>query len=166
MNDLPYRAMAFAREAHKDQRRKYTDEPYFLHLAEVAGIVATVAPCLMADIMIAASFLHDTREDQGVTLETLIEKFGDAVAHAVTALSDLEEGNRATRKAAARKRLANAPGWVQTIKVADLISNTSSIVRHDPKFSIVYLDEARQLLDVLTRADPRLIAMTREQIGA
>lgn len=56
--------------------------------------------------------------------------------------------------------------WVQTIKVADLISNTSSIVRHDPKFAVVYLDEARQLLDVLTRADPRLLAMAREQIGA
>ena len=58
------------------------------------------------------------------------------------------------------------PQIFQTIKVADLISNTSSIVRHDPKFAVVYLDEARQLLDVLTRADPRLLAMAREQIGA
>ena len=47
-----------------------------------------------------------------------------------------------------------------------MISNTSSIVRHDPKFAAVYLDEVRQLLDVLTRADTRLLAMAREQIGA
>ena len=33
----------FAREVHKDQRRKYTNNPYFDHLAEVAGIVSAVA---------------------------------------------------------------------------------------------------------------------------
>ena len=166
MNDLPYRAMIFSIELHKDQRRKYTDEPYFLHLAEVAGIVATVAPRLMADIMIATSYLHDSREDQGLTHGELSNRFGVHVAYGVTMLSDLEPGNRAERKAAARARLALAPGWLQTIKVADVISNTSSIVRHDPKFAVVYLDEVRKLLDVLTEADPRLLAMAREQIGA
>lgn len=39
---IAYEAMLFAREAHKTQRRKYTNNPYAEHLAEVAGIVATV----------------------------------------------------------------------------------------------------------------------------
>ena len=43
MSDLVYQAMTFAMEAHKDQKRKYTNEPYFLHLAEVAGIVSSVS---------------------------------------------------------------------------------------------------------------------------
>ena len=159
--------MVFAREAHKDQRRKYTDEPYFLHLAEVAGIVATVADGTgCRGEMVAISWLHDTREDCGVTHADLAICFGPMVAHGVMLLSDLETGNRAERKAAARARLALAPGWLQTIKVADVISNTSSIVRHDPKFAVVYLDEVRKLLDVLTEADPRLLAVAREQIGA
>jgi len=166
VNDLPYRAMVFARETHKDQRRKYTDEPYFLHLAEVAGIVATVAPVGMTGLMLATSYLHDSREDQGLTHGDLSNRFGVNVAYGVTMLSDLEPGNRAERKAAARARLALARGWVQTIKVADVISNTSSIVRYDPKFAVVYLDEVRKLLDVLTEADTRLLAMAREQIRA
>jgi guanosine-3',5'-bis(diphosphate) 3'-pyrophosphohydrolase len=75
-------------------------------------------------------------------------------------------GNRAERKAASRARLAAAPGWVQTIKCADLISNTSSIVKHDPKFAVTYLEEKRLLLDVLTKADPRLVAIARQQSEA
>ena len=156
---LAYDAMMFAREAHKDQRRKYTGNPYTDHLAEVAGIVATVDSSAEA---LATAWLHDSREDQGVTGEEIEHKFGMRVAVGVALLSDFETGNRAERKAASRARLADAPGWVQTIKCADLISNTSSIVQHDPKFAAVYLEEKRLLLEVLTKADPRLLAIARE----
>ena len=71
-------------------------------------------------------------------------------------LSDIEEGNRATRKRLSRERLGSAPGWVQTIKCADLISNTASIVQFDPPFARVYLEEKHLLLKVMTQADPRL----------
>jgi hypothetical protein len=50
---------------------------------------------------------------------------------------------------------------VQTIKCADIISNTSSIVMHDPAFARVYLEEKRLLLERLTEADPRLLALAR-----
>lgn len=165
---MAYKAMMFARTVHAAQVRKYTANPYVDHLAEVAGIVAAVGPqpdAWFAD-MIAVAWLHDSIEDQGVTHDYLRAEFGSTVADGVLLLSDLETGNRAERKAASRARLATAPGWVQTIKCADLISNTSSIVKHDPKFAITYLEEKRLLLDVLTRADERLIAIAREQAGA
>lgn len=160
---LSYEAMMLAREVHKNQRRKYTGSPYTDHLAEVAGIVATVAPPYFADMMVSVAWLHDCVEDQGVTVPSLRAAFGDAVADGVRLLSDLEKGNRAERKAMSRDRLANAPSWVQTIKCADLISNTSSIVMHDPKFAAVYLEEKRLLLDVMTSADHRLVALARAQ---
>ncbi|WP_191057698.1 HD domain-containing protein [Geminicoccus harenae] len=163
--NLAFRAMQFAREVHQDQRRKYTNNPYTDHLAEVAGIVATVAPGDLHDAMIATAWLHDCIEDQGVPDQTLADKFGLRVLSGVLLLSDLEQGNRAERKAASRRRLSGAPAWVQTIKVADLISNTSSIVMHDPKFAVTYLEEKRLLLDVLTQADPRLIEIARAQAG-
>jgi len=166
---LPLRAMLFAREKHKDQKRKYTLNPYTDHLAEVAGIVGSVTPLYanMVWIMIATAWLHDVHEDQDVSLEEILDHFGQDVAYGVRMLSDMEtEGNRATRKAASRARLAQAPGWVQTIKVADLISNTSSIVQHDPKFAVTYLEEKRLLLDVLVHAHPRLINIAREQAEA
>jgi (p)ppGpp synthase/HD superfamily hydrolase len=105
--------------------------------------------------------LHGCIEDQGVSVIDLDTRFGKTVSSGVLALSDIELGNRAERKAASRVRLATAPAWVQTIKVADLISNTASIVQHDPKFSALYLEEKRLLLDVLTKADPRLVAIAR-----
>lgn len=160
---LAFKAMTFARKAHAAQRRKYTNNPYIDHLAEVAGIVATVTDNLSSQIMVATAWLHDCVEDQGVTENELRERFGSIVASGVMLLSDLETGNRAERKAASRVRLADAPRWVQTIKVADLISNTASIVEHDPKFAVVYLEEKRLLLDVMTKADPRLMAIAREQ---
>lgn len=157
---IAFEAMTFAREVHKSQRRNYTNNPYTDHLAEVAGIVATVD----SDVeTVATAWLHDCREDQGVTGEEIERRFGMRVAVGVALLSDFEQGNRADRKAASRDRLASAPGWVQTIKAADLISNTASIVQHDPKFAVVYLEEKRLLLDVLTKADPRLLAIAREQ---
>lgn len=156
--------MLFAREAHKDQIRKYTGNPYVDHLAEVAGIVSTVCgQYVQPSEIIAVAWLHDCVEDQGVTEEMLIREFGSLIAGDVMQLSDLETGNRAERKAASRSRLADAPGRVQTIKCADLISNTSSIVKHDPKFAVTYLQEKRLLLDVLTKADPRLVEIARQQ---
>jgi len=157
---LAYDAMLFAREVHKTQVRKYSGNPYADHLAEVAGIVATVDTSAET---IATAWLHDSREDQGISGEEIEARFGMRVAVGVALLSDLERGNRATRKALSRERLASAPGWVQSIKCADLISNTSSIVQHDPQFAKVYLEEKSLLLEVLTKADPRLLALAKAQ---
>jgi guanosine-3',5'-bis(diphosphate) 3'-pyrophosphohydrolase len=155
---LAYEAMMFAREVHKDQRRKYTGNPYVDHLAEVAGIVAAVPDrgYIDPELVIATAWLHDCVEDQGVDLQTIEDMFGFQVALGVSGLSDVEQGNRAERKAASRQRLSMCSGWIQTIKCADLISNTSSIVMHDPKFAVTYLEEKRLLLEVMTKADPRL----------
>lgn len=160
------RAMGFAREVHAHQRRKYTDNPYVDHLAEVAGIAMT-AGC-PADVdpqaFLATCWLHDCMEDQGVDANTLLDKFGASVMAGVFLLTDSELGNRAERKAASRRRLQSAPGWVQTIKVADLMSNTSSIVMHDPKFAVTYLEEKRLMLAALDKADPHLRGMAVNQL--
>lgn len=164
---VAFEAMLFARHVHRDQVRKCTGNPYTDHLAEVAGIAMSVgwhAPWPHPDEFMATCWLHDCIEDQDVTAAELYERFGVNVAGAVLLLSDLEQGNRAERKAASRARLAAAPAWVQTIKVADLISNTSSIVRNDPKFAVVYLEKKRLLLDVLTKVDERLVAVARQQV--
>jgi GTP diphosphokinase / guanosine-3',5'-bis(diphosphate) 3'-diphosphatase len=152
-------AMIFAKEAHKNQLRKYTGNPYADHLAEVAGIAACAYQFVIhvrLEDFIATCWLHDSVEDTNVTIPDIFYRFGPVVATGVSWLSDLEKGNRAERKRASRERLSRAPGWVQTIKCADLISNTSSIVAHDPKFAVTYLEEKRLLLDVLNNADADL----------
>lgn len=160
---LAFEAMRFARIVHAEQRRKYTGAPYTEHLGEVAGIVATVQhPTDMLatrDVLLATAWLHDCVEDQGVSPYELSERFGEQVMQGVMYLSDMEVGDRTTRKRLSRDRLAQAPGWVQSIKCADLISNTASILEHDPKFAVLYLEEKRLLLSVLTRADGGLLQM-------
>lgn len=165
---IAFKAMEFARKAHANQVRKYTGNPYADHLAEVAGIVATVSAFseMQADTVIAVAWLHDCMEDQGIQFSQLDDEFGWTIAYGVRLLSDMEKGNRSERKAAGRERLAAAPGWIQTIKCADLISNTSSIVKHDPKFAVTYLEEKRLLLDVMTQADNRLWLMAKGQVTA
>ena len=160
---LAYDAMLFARHVHRAQQRKYTGNPYADHLAEVAGIISTIDN---REVTLAVAWLHDSVEDCGVTLEDIENRFGFQVALGVSGLSDVETGNRAERKQKARDRLAGCAGWIQNIKCADLISNTSSIVMHDPKFAVTYLEEKRLLLDAMTKADARLLMMARAQVKA
>ena len=155
VKNLPLKAMTFACHAHAMQVRKYTDEPYWQHLAEVAGIVSTVCHADQDTQYesIAVAWLHDTIKDQNISAERLAVTFGDTVATGVVMLTDAEFGNRAERKRQARLRLAAAPAWVQTIKCADVLSNTGSIFKHDKKFAKVYLQEVKILLEVLDKAN-------------
>ena len=104
------------------------------------------------------SLLHDTVEDTPVTIELIDEYFGTFIADCVAALTDppLSAGNRKKRKQMVREKLANANALVQTVKVADLIDNTPSILKHDPDFAVLYMQEKRELLQVLTKADSTL----------
>jgi (p)ppGpp synthase/HD superfamily hydrolase len=161
------RARLFATAAHAavGQLRKYTYEPYIVHPAEVAGIVASIGG---TESQVAAAWLHDVVEDTGVTIEVIRAEFGDEIATLVGWLTDVsrpEQGNRAVRKAIDRAHTAAAPGAAQTVKLADLISNTRSIVAHDAKFAETYLSEKRELLKVMTKGDPVLLARAHEQIG-
>ena len=49
--------------------------------------------------------------------------------------------------------------------LADLISNTSSIVARDPKFAKVYVPEIEQLLPYLKRGHPKLYDRASRMIG-
>ena len=166
--NIKVKALTFATAAHAavGQLRKYTNEPYIVHPIEVAGIVAEVPGA--TDEMIAAAYLHDVVEDTGVTIELIKKEFGDEVAELVGWLTDVsrpDHGNRAQRKAVDRAHTAGASAAAQTIKLADLISNTRSIVEHDEKFAKTYLAEKRLLLEVLTKGDKDLWRKCHEQIG-
>ncbi len=165
--EMVERARVFATAAHAavGQVRKYTFEPYIVHPAEVASIVATVAH---TEEMLAAAWLHDTVEDTGVTIEVIRAEFGAEVAELVGWLTDVsrpEHGNRAHRKALDRAHSAMAPAEAQTVKLADLIANTRSIMAHDEAFARTYLEEKRLLLEVMTKGDPTLMAEARKYIG-
>lgn len=158
MSDLVSRAEAFAIQAHDsvNQKRKYTGEPYWVHPQAVARMVRDVGG---DEAMQAAALLHDVVEDTGVLLQTIIDTFGEDVGQLVESLTDvskLSDGNRAVRKEMDRQHTAKASPRAKTIKLADLIDNTKSIVKYDPGFAWKYLSEKQKLLEVLTEGNPVL----------
>lgn len=146
-------ALTFAIKAHGTQVRKYTGEPYWTHPVEVAGYVASVSD---NPLLVQIALLHDTIEDTDVTYNDIRDHFGSEVADGVQMLTDDETGNRAARKAAAIVRLSAAPSGIQTVKLADNISNGRSILRYDPNFAIVYCRELQKLAATMTRGSPVL----------
>jgi (p)ppGpp synthase/HD superfamily hydrolase len=167
--DIVEKARIFATAAHAavGQKRKYTGEDYIVHPIEVMELVKSTRGA--TDEMLAASLLHDTLEDTEVTYSLLHQEFGLVIADYVLWLSDVskpEDGNRSLRKMLDRQHIAAAPAEVATIKTADLIANTRSILAHDKKFAAVYLEEKRLLLTVLTKADAGLRARALAQLDA
>lgn len=77
---LMHEAFRFAREAHREQRRK-TGEPYIIHPIAVAKIVASELQ--LGASPVCAAFLHDVVEDTPCTVEKIKDMFGDDVAFLV-----------------------------------------------------------------------------------
>ena len=137
-------AKDFARLAHAGQVRKYTGESYIFHPLEVAEIVSEYTDD--EDVIIAAIH-HDLLEDTKVLVLDIYERFGGRVTEFVEELTDFYTSeifpnqNRAWRKAQEAARIATISNESKLIKMADLFSNTKSIVEHDPNFARVYLRE-------------------------
>lgn len=154
MNALYKKALAFAKKAHGDQKRKYTGMPYIGHPIEVARILSQAG--IVDENILAAALMHDVLEDTPVTSLEMNSVFGYAVTGLVLEVTDIScpnDGNRAQRKAIDRNHLFQASAAAQTIKLADLISNTKSIVQYDPAFAKTYIREKIDLLRVLTKGD-------------
>jgi (p)ppGpp synthase/HD superfamily hydrolase len=163
MSNLEKRARLWAIRWHGDQVRKYTGEPYWHHPEAVAALVKTVPH---TPEMIAAAYMHDVIEDTPCTETEMRQEFGDAVTDLVMWLTDASkptDGNRKARKVIDRAHTAAAPPEAKTVKLADLIDNSKSILTRDPDFARVYLREKRLLLDeALKEGDSTLWRMADE----
>ncbi len=164
MKDTPLvtKAKMLAGKAHEGQFRKYTGMPYIVHPIEVATIVQSVDH---TDEMIAAALLHDVVEDTEYSFEDIAKEVSPEVAELVEGLTDIskpQDGNRKVRKSMDKDHLAQQKAEVQTIKLADVISNSQDIKANDPKFAKVYIEEMKALLEVLDKGDKTLYAKAKE----
>jgi hypothetical protein len=163
MSESIERARKFATGAHQriDQRRKYSGQPYHVHLEAVARTVSSVTT---DEETICAAWLHDVVEDTPATLEDVEREFGASIAALVEELTDTSrpsDGNRATRKAIDRRHTSHASARAKTVKLADLIDNCEDITRHDPRFARTFLQEMEALLEVLAEGDATLLERAR-----
>lgn len=155
---------------HHGQVRKYTYEPYITHPVEVMAILTDHyyfgRDSVSIQSMLAAALLHDVLEDTYASEVALRQEMPSRVVDYVVLLTDTPHsaGNRRTRKAMDRARLSTAPVEVQSVKCADIISNSRSIKVYDPKFWETYREELSALLDVLTLAPTDLRERARKSL--
>ncbi len=159
------RAYFFAKNAHEsiDQKRKYTNEPYINHLKNVVYIVSKVPH---NEIMLASAWLHDTVEDTAVTIKEIEINFGIEISMQVSMLTDIskkEDGNRIKRKNIDLVHLSRASPDAKSIKLADLIDNSNSIIKYGKDFAKIYLVEMRRLLKVLSAGDSKLFKLAKDK---
>lgn len=160
-------ARLFAKAAHAavGQTRKYSGELYIAHPARV---VQTLIATGYSDVnVLCAAWLHDVIEDTKVTFTDIEEEFGILTANLVLQVTNQVHAKGLSRKA--RKRLdrewltkASADG--QTIKLADILDNTSDIRSNDPDFAKVYIEEKKLLLPLLTKGNNVLYSKVYDQL--
>jgi len=80
-------ALAFAKEAHADQKRK-SGEPYIIHPIIVAAITATISA---DETMVVTALLHDVVEDTPYTIDDIRYRFGEDVSYLVEGLTKIVE---------------------------------------------------------------------------
>lgn len=155
----------YAVEAHKGVFRKYTGEEYITHPVAVAKIVRSVTDDL--DTILAA-ILHDVIEDTDITDWGLLD-FGFSaetvyLVQEVTNPSKKEDGPRKLRKAMDKAKLSLASDEAQTIKLADIIHNLSTIDLAHSDWAKMYLSEKKSLLPVLVGGDETLMKKAVEMV--
>ncbi len=79
------KAYQFAAEAHRDHKR-YSGEPYIVHLVETAKIIAELRK---GPVAVSAGLLHDSIEDVGIKPEDIEKNFGRETLFLVESVTKL-----------------------------------------------------------------------------
>lgn len=169
LTDRQQKLFSFVKECHGDQVRKYTGLPYWTHLFSVAQIVSEFIP---DGLTTEAAICHDLYEDTKYSESDLMKKLKEIgyvaderelIGLYVFELTDyytsekFPELNRKDRKERESKRMGEISQSSQSVKYADIIDNTTSIVTHDPGFARIYLQEIRDNLNHMRSGDINLL---------
>jgi len=124
------KAVHYAAEVHKTQKRKGTDIPYIAHLLAVASIALEYGA--NEDEAIAA-LLHDAPEDAGGQdrLEEIRQQFGDIVADIVQDCSDTFDIPKPPWKKRKKEYIDSIKGKSSSsrfVSAADKLHNARSIL--------------------------------------
>lgn len=158
---LIVRALAFAAEKHRDQRRKDADaSPYINHPIALANVLVNEGG-VTDPVVICAALLHDTVEDTETSFEEIEEAFGHAIAEVVREVTDDKSLPRAERKALQVAHAAGASHAARLVKLADKICNLRDMLAHPPagwdlSRRIEYFEWARRVVDEVAGTHPGL----------
>jgi GTP diphosphokinase / guanosine-3',5'-bis(diphosphate) 3'-diphosphatase len=155
------KAVAFAAEKHRRQRRKDADaSPYINHPIALANVLANEGGVEDPTILCAA-VLHDTIEDTETTAAELKDLFGQTVTSIVLEVTDDKSLDKHVRK---QRQIEHAPHIspeAKLVKLADKICNLRDILASPPadwsaERKQDYFDWAAQVVAGMRGINPRL----------
>jgi len=123
--DPLHRAIRFAEQAHRGQKRKGSEVAYITHPMEVLQLLTEIGASKALQI---AGVLHDTVEDTDVTVEEIRDAFGDRVAALVASHTEDKTKTWRERKWNTLEELKTAERDVKLLILADKVSNLRSML--------------------------------------
>ena len=158
------KAVAFASEKHRNQRRKDADaSPYINHPIALANVLANEGGVVDATILCAA-VLHDTIEDTKTTADELRQLFGDKVTSIVLEVTDDKALAKEVRKEEQVRHAPHISTEAKLVKLADKICNLRDILASPPadwsaERKRTYFDWAARVVAGLRGVHPGLEAV-------
>ena len=149
------RAVAFANDKHKDQKRK-DGSPYIIHPLATAEIVAEMGLDLDA---ILAALLHDCLEDTDASFEDVSKRFGTTVAELVEGVTKLTRADFSSTEEAQMENLRkmfmamSKDIRVVLIKIADRLHNMRTMQYQSP---VKQIKKCRETMDIYAPLAHRL----------
>jgi len=126
------RAVAFAADKHRNQRRKDAEaSPYINHPIALANVLANEGGITDVAVLCAA-VLHDTIEDTETTAEELTTLFGPEVTAIVLEVTDDKSLDKRMRKQHQIDRAPHSSKEAKLVKLADKICNLRDILTAPP----------------------------------
>ena len=158
------KAVAFAADKHRNQRRKDADaSPYINHPIALASVLANEGGVTDAAVLCAA-VLHDTLEDTETTPQELTAIFGPQITTIVLDVTDDKSLDKHVRK---QRQIEHAPHiskQAKLVKLADKICNLRDILASPPadwppELKRSYFDWAAKVVAGIRGVHPELEAV-------
>src|ERR1700730_11182145 len=168
---LVIRAVEFAAQKHRMQRRKDSDaSPYINHPIALMHVLC-IDGGISDPIILAAAALHDTIEDTETTEDELCMNFGNEIAQIVVEMTDDKSLPKEERKRLQIEHAHRATREGATVKLADKICNLRDVAANPPmgwslKRQVEYFDWAKAVVDGLPRGNVKLLALFDEAYAA
>ena len=168
--NLLIKAIEFAADKHRNQRRKDADaSPYINHPIALANVLANEAGVDDEKVLMAA-VLHDTIEDTDTTSCELEEVFGTEIAAIVLEVTDDMLLPKDERKRLQIEHASTISTSAKLVKLADKICNLRDVADNSPTHWTLerrqqYFEWAKAVVDGLRGVHPTLEGLFDEAYG-
>lgn len=140
----------YIKEKHKNQYRRFTLTPYWVHPIRVASLVLKYKESFKIDELVIASLCHDLVEDTPTTLEEVKTRYGELVSSLVEELtSDKKLQEEKGKSVYLSEKMITMSSWGLVIKLCDRLDNIMDFSFANVEFIEKYTKETMYIIQEL-----------------